>query len=556
MNQQPTVSSIIIIFNGEEFLEEAIESVFLQTYENWELLLCDDGSSDGSTEIAKRYARKFPDKVRYLDHNNHQNKGMSATRCLGLRHAKGQYIAWLDADDAWLPQKLERQVSIIEQWPEVAMVYGPLQIWFSWTGRYDDFRRDFIQDVGVCPDTLIQPPRLVNRFLENAMYLPAGVLVRRSVLEEIDAYQKPIDDEVEDEINNFKICLQWPVFVSSESWYRYRQHQKSYSANPNRPGGSRESRLIYYEGLAEYLQRFGSENDDVSQAVGRQIRRYSPSICNKISDVTGWVVETARHSFGKGMRFARRVATYMLPQSLRSWLGLLLYDRKTSPPPGWLHLGNLRRVTPINRAFGCGRGKPCDRYYIGKFLEANSPDIRGRVLEIGDSTYTSKYGHGKVTYSDVLHALPGNRCATLVADLATGEGVPANAFDCMILTQKLPFIYDFKAAIRNAVGALKPGGVMLVTLPGISQINRFAADRWGDYWRFTSYSITKIFEEYFDAHQVTVKVYGNVLTAVALLHGIAWEELSGEELNHCDPDYELIIAVRAVKGSHDGRDEL
>ncbi|MDJ0799822.1 MAG: glycosyltransferase family 2 protein, partial [Calothrix sp. MO_167.B12] len=96
------ISCIIIFFNaGEQFFIEAIESVFAQTYENWELLLVDDGSTDGSTEIALRYAQKYPEKVRYLEHKEHQNRGMSATRNLGIRHAKGEYITFLDADDVW-----------------------------------------------------------------------------------------------------------------------------------------------------------------------------------------------------------------------------------------------------------------------------------------------------------------------------------------------------------------------------------------------------------------------------------------------------------------------
>src|SRR5919107_1887161 len=110
MSSRPLVSTVVAFLNGERFIEEAIESVLAQTYDNWELLLVDDGSTDGSTRIALQCAEQYPAKVRYLEHLGHQNCGMSASRNLGVSRAKGQYIAFLDADDVWLPHKLQQQV--------------------------------------------------------------------------------------------------------------------------------------------------------------------------------------------------------------------------------------------------------------------------------------------------------------------------------------------------------------------------------------------------------------------------------------------------------------
>jgi glycosyltransferase involved in cell wall biosynthesis len=132
MYEKPQVSVIVIFLNEEQFLEEAIASVFAQSYARWELLLVDDGSTDGSTAIARQYAQQYPEKVRYLEHEGHLNRGMSASRNLGARHAAGKYIAFLDGDDVWLPNKLEQQVAILEVHPEAAMVYGPLRRWYSW----------------------------------------------------------------------------------------------------------------------------------------------------------------------------------------------------------------------------------------------------------------------------------------------------------------------------------------------------------------------------------------------------------------------------------------
>jgi hypothetical protein len=143
--------------------------------------------------------------------------------------------------------------------------------------------------------------------------------------------------------------------------------------------------------------------------------------------------------------------------------------------------------------------------------------------------------------------MPGNPAATLIGNLETAEGIPREGFDCMILTQTLPFIYEIKAAVSNVYAALRPGGVLLATLSGISQISRYDMERWGDYWRFTNLSARRLFEEVFPPANVTVEAHGNVLAAIAFLHGLASHELSGQELDFHDPDYEVSITVRAVK---------
>ena len=136
------VSAIIIFFNAERFLEEAIESVLAQTYSDWELLLVDDGSSDAGTACARRYAHRDPDRIRYLEHPGHVNLGMSAARNLGIEQARGEAPAFLDADDVWLSDKLERQVELLRAHPEADMVWGRTEHWFSWTGNPDDKQLD------------------------------------------------------------------------------------------------------------------------------------------------------------------------------------------------------------------------------------------------------------------------------------------------------------------------------------------------------------------------------------------------------------------------------
>ena len=173
MNNQPFVSVIIIFWNADRFIAEAIESVFAQTYRAWELLLVDDGSSDCSTTIARSYSERDPQHVRYLEHPGHANRGMSASRNLGIRNARGSYVAFLDADDVWLSNILEEQVAILETYPEAAMVYGPIEYWYSWTGMPEDRERDYVEKLGVPPDTIIEPPRLFPLFLRDKATVPA-----------------------------------------------------------------------------------------------------------------------------------------------------------------------------------------------------------------------------------------------------------------------------------------------------------------------------------------------------------------------------------------------
>ena len=213
-----------------------------------------------------------------------------------------------------------------------------------------------------------------------------------------------------------------------------------------------------------------------------------------------------------------------------------------------VRFGNLRRVTPIGRSFGYDRGLlPIDRYYIEGFLARHAADIQGRVLELEDNSYTLRFGGNHVTQSDVLDLLESNPRATFVGDLTKADHLPSGVFDCIILTQALQIIYDVRAALKTLYRILKPEGVLLVTVPGISQVVHGPHDTWGSTWSFTGRAVQQLFEEIFPASEVEVEVHGNVLVALAFLHGLALEELRSEELEYNDPDYQVLITVKAVK---------
>jgi len=194
------------------------------------------------------------------------------------------------------------------------------------------------------------------------------------------------------------------------------------------------------------------------------------------------------------------------------------------------------------------RGRPIDRYYMENFLQKHQADIRGRVLEVGDAHYTRRFGGERVTQSDVLHVNLKKPDVTIVADLSRADHLPADTFDCFILTQTLQLIYEVREAVKTIYRILKPGGVLLATFPGISQrAHPGYLERWQDHWRFTGASAQKMFAETFPPQNVEVQAHGNVLIAAAFLYGLAAEELRREEMDHHDPDYEVLLTVRAVK---------
>lgn len=203
----------------------------------------------------------------------------------------------------------------------------------------------------------------------------------------------------------------------------------------------------------------------------------------------------------------------------------------------------------MSRDWGFDRGKPIDRHYIERFLAGRADDVHGRVLEIDTARYTRAFGGDRVRRSDVLALDPDRAGATLTGDLADGSSLPSEAFDCAIVTQTLQLIYHVGVAVEVLHRILKPGGVALVTVPGISKMTVGEDDSWGYCWGFTSRSARLLFDEHFSEGRVEVETFGNVLTAAAFLHGVAAEELRPEELEHHDPEYEVVVAVRAQRAA-------
>lgn len=625
----PLVSVIVIFFNAERFISEAIDSVFAQSYENWELLMVDDGSTDRSGELAKRLAEQHPGRVRSLEHDGRRNLGMSASRNLGIREARGEYVAFLDADDLWLPEKLERQVSDLESNPEAAMAYGPAHYWFSWTGKPEDRQRDFVCPLGIAPGTLIRPPALLticHPLGEAPSAATCSLLLRRSVLDRIGGFEDSFRGLYEDQAFLAKVYLQETVFLSGDCLAKYRMHPDSSVFTTLNAGQHDRGRHSFLNWLEGYLRAREVTDDAIRKALDKALWPYRHPVLHRCSELSRQVAKWVQGQRNKISRIMRnRTASieahpnpilesgpfadrFLIGSTTLSWSaletiqvevrvdapngpllsrtagsgsattgswvrdGMAFYlqdvsDRKplisentldvitvrvarkpeeSRPGVGRIRFGSLRRLTPISTEWGFDRGLPIDRFYIEAFLSRHARYIRGRVLEVGDSAYTRRFGGDRVAQSDVLNLEENIPGTTIVGDLTYAPQIPSDAFDCVILTQTLQYIYDVRAAVRTLFRILRRGGVLLATLPAITQ----TYDRkWGEHWcwNFTVTSARRLCEEVFPATNVHIEAFGNALAAVCILEGIASEELRPEELDYRYQGYEVTIAVRAVK---------
>jgi glycosyltransferase involved in cell wall biosynthesis len=273
--ERPRVSVITICFNGEAFLAEAIESVICQTFDDWELLFVDDGSTDASTTIGKEYARRYPGKIRYFEHPEHANRGMSATRNLGISHARGEYTAFIDADDVWMPSKLADQVAILDTHQDVGMVCGTAIYWSSWSGGEDK-----IAPSGHVQDCVLRPPETTLKLYplgHGNSPCPSDLLLRATVVREVGGFEENFSGHnqlYEDQAFLAKLYLKSPIYIASNIWLKYRKHQKSCVELVVITAGKyhdvRHYFLLWFE---KYVATHGLDGRTVA-AIHRALRRY------------------------------------------------------------------------------------------------------------------------------------------------------------------------------------------------------------------------------------------------------------------------------------------
>jgi SAM-dependent methyltransferase len=223
----------------------------------------------------------------------------------------------------------------------------------------------------------------------------------------------------------------------------------------------------------------------------------------------------------------------------------LLRDKFRQKNSGMAEIINLP-VKPYSRAFGCERGTAVDRIYIEHFLEKHKTDIKGIVMEIASSSYIERFGGDRVAKKHVLHVKGWGKDA-IRGNLETGEGLTENMLDCLICTQTLQYIYNLKDTAKNIYNILKPGGVALITVPGIKALSEYDNKNWGEKWSFTSKSLAETFEPVFGSDNVEINSYGNVKIAVAYLYGLCAQDLDSSDFDYNDEMYPFLLTVRVKR---------
>jgi glycosyltransferase involved in cell wall biosynthesis len=325
------VTVITIFLNEERFLAKAVESVLTQTYPHWELLLCDDGSTDASPGIARGYAEKYPGRIRYLRHDGGENRGMSATRNLGLAHAEGKYVAFLDADDLWLPEKLERQLATLQRHPDATMVFGPTMFWHSWTGNLGDGGLDGTARLGrIRTGEIVRGEAMLREIVLDRSHAIAtcSPLMRREAVRTVGGFEDSFTGLFEDQAFFAKFLLAHDVLVTDECLDLYRQHPDSCCAIATSEMNTLiERQRFYLEWLAGYME--GVEADEsLRRLVDRELRlhRYPRLVRGRRK-----VREVRRDLLGRASKVAFTVGRRIMPAPIRKALWNRLHPGSTEP---------------------------------------------------------------------------------------------------------------------------------------------------------------------------------------------------------------------------------
>jgi len=274
------VSVVLIFHNEARYLGDAIRSVQAQSYPHWELLLVDDGSNDASPAIAAAAVEADPERIRYLSQPRGVNRGMSASRNLGLASARGEYVAFLDGDDIYLPERLQRHVDILQHFPRIAMVQSDHVRWRSWAGPGDDPVRPFFT-VG---DQVLWPPLGLRRIIA-VPYLVAGICnitVRRQVAWQVDGFEDVFTGPYEDQVFVARVSLRHPVYVLQDYLACYRHHPASAIrrlVHAGGPGGDTLDALSrqYLDWLIALLEAYDGDRDHMLALARARRARLEPT---------------------------------------------------------------------------------------------------------------------------------------------------------------------------------------------------------------------------------------------------------------------------------------
>ncbi|MFC5269473.1 glycosyltransferase [Adhaeribacter terreus] len=529
--ENPLVSVIIPCYNHAHFLHKAIESVLKQTYRNTEIVVVDDGSSDDTKAVSEKYP-----EVKYV---YQQNQGLSAARNTGVKKSTGDLLLFLDADDWLYPRGIEQNVNSFYQQKKAAFVSGT----FNAVYVNENLIREGVTEV--------KADHYCQLLRGNYIGMVATVLFQRWVFTEFE-FDTSLKN-CEDYDLYLKVARKYPVYHHLDKIAAYRFHNTNMSGNvpamlhgvlqimdrqephlkteAERTAlkkGRRNWKNYYCQALLEQVKTDRNKKQAMATII-----RHRPAILFK-------------HHVTRRKKMLKTFVKRNAPDFSLRWLHKMGLSNKHVPAIGNILPGDFNRTSPFSNDFGYKRGGPVDRYYIENFLAQEAGTIKGRTLEIGDNSYTMAFGKNGVTKSEILHVNDKNPQATIIGDISHAPHIADNSFDCIILTQTLHLIYDFKAAMQTCHRILKPGGTLLLTVPGITPIDQ---GEWKEtwYWSFTDKAMQKITAETFPGGNTNINAFGNVFAATAFLYGMGLPEVPRHKLDHHDPHYQVIITVKAQK---------
>lgn len=496
MSIPATVSAIVVsMFGGDAFLPEAVDSLKRQSHKPHQII-----------------------EIR-------QQGSLAEARNAGLAAATGEYVLFLDGDNRLTQSGIASNLARLKNQPDAAMAYGGHR---------------FIDRMGKPTYDMVRTPvggNLYAALLErNWIATPGACLYRRDRLQAAGGFDAGIDP-CADYALHLRFAREQAMVGAGEVIAEIRQHDSDVRGNPV------EALTAARRVLAAQAPHVMGHQDLV-EAQGRGISWWKNFHSRRQLILGKRMLQRHADPISTLGGLARMLATSPLAM-FRAGSEELLGDpeKDVSREISW---GDLDRTTPISTEFGFDRGRPVDRKYVEDFLQRSSHAIAGRVLEIGDNSYTLNYGGDRVALSEVLHVDPDAPNVTYCTDLTHGDGIPDNLFDCVVLTQTLQFIYDFRAAVATVHRVLKPGGKLLLTVPGVSSVDR---GEWGDvwFWSFTPASLRRVLEEQFRPEDIALDCHGNVQTAIAFLHGLADRELRPDVFDMADPHYPVIITALVEK---------
>jgi len=485
------------------YLHEALESVVGQTLAAAEIVVVDDGSEDLYTrQVLARLEAAPPPTVRIV---RSAHVGVSAARNRGASTTSSAYLVFLDADDVLAPTYLEKTAGLLDGRPELAFVSTAMR-------GFGDATYDWT------------PPRPGLMESLAGGFVHVASTMRRAVWEGGGGFDPELEqhEDVDFWIGALALGLRGEVIDEPLLHYRVRE-------------GSNYQLAV--------------DTDRHLRAFERIFRKHPLLLRDRGVDLI-----VARETFLLGQRAhlgqleSRRAD---IEGRLATIEGEIRDAKRRLEERGEaaVALGDLDRSTPISPIWGLDRGGPLDRHYIERFLDVHREDIAGHVLEVKDPGYGFAFGAGRVTRQDVVDIDPDNEAATVIADLTHADSLGPARFDCFVMTQTLNVLFDVRAALQQAHRALRPGGVLLVTVSALNRVSYEGAGRDGDYWRFTEASMRELLAEHFSLESFEVWPMGNVRSCAAFLYGLSSADVGLEDLDRVDPWFPLVICARAVKSS-------